>query len=361
MFVVKKISFLLLLFWLFSFSPALAMPASTNYKLKDYGFGTGGTANSSSSNYFLEAITGEVSGNQSAGTSYKVGPGLIFTGQANVPAVLTFDNPTSYYNKLRFVINDSGNPSDTKFAVAISDDNFVTTNYVQSDYTVGAVLGAEDYRIYADWGGGADEYVIGLIPGTTYKVKVKAMQGEFSETGYGPTATAATVNPTLSFDIDVSATDSETNPPFAIDLGDLTADTVVDSSEKVWVDFSTNGESGGRIYVIGGNEGLLSTAASYKIDAITADLGSLAQAQGFGAQGYSADESSGGPFTIASLYDKTDDLVGITDQYAREIFTSANPISDGRGSFLLKAKSSVVTPPAEDYSETLTVIASGSY
>lgn len=333
----------------------LAMPASTNYKLKDFGFGTGGTANSTSSNYALEAITGEVSDDQAASASYKVGPGLIFLGQANVPAAPTFSNPSNYYNKLQIILDASGNPSDTKFAIAISTDNFVTTNYVQSDNTIGATLGAEDYQTYANWGGASGEFVIGLAPGTTYKVKAKAMQGKFSETGYGPIATASTVNPTLSFDIDVSATDSETNPPFAISMGDLIASTVVNSPQKIWVDFSTNGESGGRVYVIGKNEGLLSAAASYKIGAVTGNLASLTQ--GFGAQGSTAT----GGLAIASLYNQTGDTVGITDQYVREIFTSANPISGGRGSFLLKAKSSAVTPSAGDYSETLTVIASGSF
>lgn len=333
----------------------LAMPASTNYKLKDFGFGTGGTGSSTSSNYALEAITGEASEDQLAGTSYKVGPGLIFLGQANVPAAPAFTNPGNYYNKLQIILDASGNPSDTKFAIAISDDNFVTTKYVQSDNTVGDTLGAEDYQTYANWGGASGEYVVGLTANTEYKVKAKAMQGDFSETGYGPIATAATINPTLSFDIDVSATDSETDPPFAINMGNLIASTVVDSPQKIWVDISTNGESGGKVYVFGENEGLLSAAAGYKIDAVTGDLTSLAQ--GFGAQGSTA----AGGLAIASLYDQTGDTVGITDQYVREIFTSADPISGGRGSFLLKAKSSAVTPSAGDYSESLTVIASGSF
>lgn len=335
----------------------LALPASTNYKLKDFGFGTGGTGNSTSSNYALEAITGEASEDQLAGTSYKVGPGLIFLGQANVPVAPAFTNPSNYYNKLRIILDASGNPSDTKFAIAISTDNFVTTKYVQSDNTVGTTLGIEDYQTYANWGGASGEFVIGLAPGTTYKVKAKAMQGKFSETGYGPVATASTVNPTLSFDIDISATDSETDPPFAINMGDLIASTIVSGPQKIWVDFSTNGESGGRVYVIGQNEGLLSATTGHKIkiDTDTGNLNSLSE--GFGAQGSTAT----GGLAIATLYNQGGNTVGKTDQYVREIFTSASPVSGGRGSFLLKAKSSAVTPSAGDYSELLTVIASGSF
>lgn len=339
----------------------LVMPASGSYKLKDYGFGSGGGGNSTDGTYSLEAITGEVGGQKAIGGSVQLGPGLIFTGQANVPLAPTFDNPSSYYNKLRVVLNASGNPTDTIFAIAISTDNFATTRYVQNDYTIGDTLGTEDYQTYASWGGGSDEYIIGLTPNTTYKVKIKAMQGKFSETGYGSVATAATVNPTLSFDIDVSASDSETDAPFTINMGDLTANTVMDSAEKIWVDLTTNGETGGRVYVIGANGGLVSAkAAGYKIDAITGDLASGANPKGFGAQGSTA---TGGTFAIAPLYDynPAGDEVGIIDQYSREIFTASGPLSGARGSFLLKAKSSAITPAAADYSEILTVIASGSF
>jgi len=216
------------------------MPASTNYKLKDFGFGTGGTGNSSSSNYLLNAITGEQSGAKMSGTNYNLGPGLEFTNQANVPAAPVFTNPGNYYNKLQIVLNTSDNPTDTEYAIAISTDNFVTeTNYVQNDNTVGSTLGIEDYQTYVEWGGASGFFVVGLSSNTTYYVKVKAMQGKFTETNYGPVATAATVSPTLTFDIDVSATDTETDPPFSINFGDLVAGSVTDSPQKIWIDLST--------------------------------------------------------------------------------------------------------------------------
>lgn len=331
----------------------LALPASTNYKLKDFGFGTGGTGNSSSDNYSLEAITGEVSDDQSASASYKVGPGLIFLGQANVPIAPTFDNQANYYNKLRLIINVSGNPSDTKFVAAISDDNFATTNYVQSDNTVGTTLGIEDYRAYSDWGGVSGEYIIGLSPNTEYKVKVKAMQGSFSETGYGPTATAETINPTLAFGI---TTDTQSSPPFSIDFGNMNPGTVNSSSpHQVNISLTTNGENGGRVYVSGTNAGLYSTIANHTIDAVSDNLAGIAE--GFGAQGI-----AGGTLTVAAPYDQIGtDTVGIVDQTIRSIFYTTGPIAGGSRSFLLKAKPSATAPSASDYSETLTVIASGSF
>jgi hypothetical protein len=99
-------------------SAVAALPATSNYQLNSYGFGSGGTANSSTSNYSLEGITGEVSG-QTAGTSnYSTKPGFVETQQANVPKV-TITNPSNYYDKLKFVIDEQNNPSDAKYALQI--------------------------------------------------------------------------------------------------------------------------------------------------------------------------------------------------------------------------------------------------
>lgn len=337
----------------------LVMPSSTTYELQNFGFGGGGVGNTSSNAYSISGISGEASGGNLIGATYNTGSGLFFTNQADVPGAPTFTNPSNYYNKLKIVLDTGGNPTDTKFAIAISTDDFITTNYVQSDNTVGATLGTEDYQTYTAWGGATGVLIIGLTPNTTYKVKVKAMQGAFTETGYGAVATAATVGSLLTFDIDVSATDSDTDPPFTTNFGNLIATVVTDSPQKIWVDFTTNGESGGKVYVSGTNAGLLSQATSYTIDAVSGNLTALAQ--GFGAQGQTATQSSGGPFSITATYDQTGNTVGITDQTIRDIFTTANPITGGRASFLLKAKASAVTPAAPDYSETLTVIASASF
>lgn len=336
----------------------LALPASTNYKLHDFGIGSGGSSTAASTSYKANVISGEVDGGKLDGTTYDLGTGLEFTQQANVPVAPTFTNPSSYYNKLKIVVNVSNNPTDAKFAVAISTDNFASdTRYVQSDDTVGSALGSEDYQTYTNWGGAGGTLIIGLIPNTTYTVKVKAMHGGFTETGYGPTATAATINPTMTFDIDIGTQSSDNNdPPYNISLGSLPAGTVVGSTDKIWVDFITNGESGGRVYMYGSNAGLSSTTAGYTISAVTGDLSAGFQ-QGFGAQKFSATNG----LTATTLYDQTGDTVGITDTNIREIFTASAPTTNGRGAFLLKAKSSSITPAASDYTEVLTVIAAGSF
>lgn len=313
----------------------------------------------SSTNYAMDAITGELNDDQLTSANYALGPGLVFVQQANVPPAPTLSNPANYYDKLLLVLDNGDNPTDATFAIALSPDDWTTTLYVQNDNTVGATLGIEDYQTYASWGGGSGELVIGLLSNTTYKVKVKAMQGKFTETGYGPEVSAATVSPTLSFDIDVSSSDTDTNPPFLVAFGNLVAGSVVDSPEKIWVDFSTNGASGGKVYASSGNAGLSSVRAGSSIASVTADL-SVATS-GYGAQEFLVSEGSGGPLVSVSPYDVSGDNVGLLDTSLREIFASSAPITSGRGSFLLKAKSSSITPAASDYADLLTVVVSASF
>ncbi len=349
----KKSGVCLLGFFLFAF------PASTNYQLRGYGFGAGGEENMTSANYAADAVTGEVSAGQLTGSSYNLGSGLSFEMMAHVPPAPTLTNPSNYYNKLKLVLDTGNNPSDTLFAIAISSDNFVTTNYVQNDNTVGTVLGIEDYQTYATWGGGSGFHIIGLTPSTTYKVKIKAFQGKFSESGYGPVATEATVSPQLSFDIDVSAINTDTDPPFSITFASLAAGVVQDSPENIWVDFSTNADNGGRVYVYGENAGLKSDVTATTILSSSGDLASLGS--GFGAQGLTAGQSSGGPLSIVAPYAGTSQVVGVIDTTIREIFSTSAPVVDGRGSLVLKAKASAITPASSDYTEVLTFIASANY
>src|SRR3972149_5623688 len=106
--------------WPAGFFLIFVMPASTNYQLKDFGFGSGGTGNSTSTNYSINGISGEQSAGNLDGASYDLGSGLIYTNQANVPPAPTFTDPSNYYNKLKIVLDTGSNPSDTKFAIAIS-------------------------------------------------------------------------------------------------------------------------------------------------------------------------------------------------------------------------------------------------
>lgn len=332
---------------------------SSNYKLKSYVTGVSGSSDMSSTSYHVEGTAGEQSGDEMSSTTYKGLPGYYPTQQANVPGAPTVTNVDSdHYNQLLVQIDNGANPTDTVFAIAISSDNFTTTQYVQSDHTVGSTLGIEDYQTYADWGGASGFTVIGLSPTTTYYFKVKAMQGDFTETGYGPTTNEATIDPYLTFDIDVASTDTETDPPFEISFGNLST-SVTTATDKIWVDFATNGEAGGVVYVQGTNAGLASASTGHTIASASSNLATASS--GFGLQVSAVSETSGGPLAAVSPYDGSADNVGVVDTTIRNAVTTSDPIHGGRITMTLKAKVDSLTPAATDYTETITVTGSGSF
>jgi hypothetical protein len=336
-----------------------AMPSSSSYELHNYGFGSGGTSNSSSENYSLQGTAGGAGGGENTSTNYKLRPGNSNAQQAYVPPAPVFTNPANYYNKLQFTLNDSGGSADTKYSIAISSDNFVTTQYVQNDNTVGPSLGLEDYQVYAAWGGSSGQLIVGLTPSTTYKIKVNAIQGGLTETEYGPEASAATVAPSITFDIDISATDTETAPPHAASFGALLPATVIDADKKIWIDLDTNADAGAKVYIRSANGGLKSSALNHTIASATADLASTAT--GYGAQGVSAGQSAGGPLSVVAPYNAGSQQVGALDTSLKAIFSSSTPLTSGRGSLVLKAKAAAQTPASDDYRDTLTLTAAAAF
>lgn len=342
-----------------SFLILFAFPSSTNFSLRSFEFGSGGEYDMSSTNYSLEGLAGEVATDRQTSANYAANSGLQFVQMAHTPNTPTFTNDDTWYDKLKIIIATSNNPSDTTFAVAISDDDFVTTEYVQSDNTVGAVLAVGDYRTYTGWGGASGTIITSLESNTTYKVKVKARQGNYTEGPWGPIASAATEGPSVSMDIDIYATDSESAPPYEVAIGDLQVGTVVTASDKIWLDFDTNAYGGGEIFVRDQNAGLHSTENSYTITSATADL--AVASSGYGLQGASATQTSGGPLSLVSPYDGAGDNVGIIDTSFRSVLTSAAPIVGGRASIQTKAKITSTTPAADDYADVLTFIVSAVF
>ena len=344
---------------LFITSLFAVMPASGTYQLHNYGFGSGGSSGSSSANYSASGTTGEVSGTQASSATYLGRTGNNNTQQAYVPDTPTLSNAANYYNKLQFIIAPGTNPSDTLFSIAISSDNFVTSQYIQSDNTVGPVRGIEDYQTYATWGGSAGQFVTGLTPTTTYKIKVNSFQGKYTETEYGPIASAATVDPNITFDIDVSATDSKTSPPYITSTGNLLPGSIVNTPEKIWIDLATNAESGAKVYVSSVNGGLKSATENFTVASASADL--AAASSGFGLQGLSASQTAGGPLSISAPYNVAAQNVGIVNSVVREAFSASAPITAGRGSLQVKAKTALQTPAANDYQDIFTLTAAAAY
>jgi hypothetical protein len=333
-----------------------AQPATNTYKLNSYGFGSGGTSNSSTGNYSLEGITGEISSQADSTSTYTLKPGYVETQQANLPKV-TLSNPSNYYDKLLFVIDTQGNPTDALYALQVcvgadwvAGSCGTTTLYVKSDHTLGASLAFADYQTYSSWGSGSGTTIIGLTPGTTYYIRAKATQGKFTESGYGPSSNATTSAQSITFCLFAGASCGSGS---TTSFSNLVAGSVSNSSPNLGVTFATNADSGGSIYVYSTGKLQSTTVPSGTINSATADL-SVA------ASGYGARVTSAPSFTITPAYGGSGNNVGIISTTINTMLDATSPINSS-ATIQLQAKASNTTPAASDYADTITVIAAARF
>jgi hypothetical protein len=317
--------------------------SSTTYNLQTYSIGSGSTNSASSPSYKLQGSTGETVGGTASSTNFKSKSGAIQAEQANVPSAPTLSNGGgTYYNELGFTINPNTDPTDYQFALAVSTTSgFISTSYVQASGTLG---GSQVYQTYATWVAGGS-LITGLAPNTTYYVKVAAMHGLFTNSAFGPSANATTVNPSITFSLS----------PTSQNLGSLLPGTVVTGGSDITYNLATNANFGAIIYVSGTYAGLYSTAKNYTIPAISANL--TGQSQGFGLQGVSASS----PLVIDSPFNVTGNTVGAESTTNVPMFTTPSSISSGTASAALLAKASNLTPASPDYQEILTFVAAASF
>lgn len=337
-----------------------ALPATTNYELNSYGFGSGGTANSSTSNYSLEGLSGDVSSQADSTSTYNLKPGFTETQQANVPKV-TLTNPSNYYDKLHFVIDQQSNPTDAKYALQVcTGSDFTpagscsTYQYVKADNTVGSTLTVADYQTYTAWGGAGGANIIGLTPATTYYLRAKATQGQFTESSYGPSSNASTSAQSITFCLYAGGSCGSGN---SVNFSGLVAGTPSNGSSNIGVDFSTNADSGGSVYIYSSNGALISTSApGSPITSATADLSSGAVTSGYGARVVSSSS-----LTAILPYNGSGNNVGALSTVASTILDSPVPVTGGTASIQLQAKVSNTTLAATDYSDIITVIAAARF
>lgn len=331
---------------------------STNYDLQTYGFGPGGGVGVGA-NADAQATVGGP-GQDLVGGNYDTRAGYQATQQADVPPAPAVTNPATYYDRLHVVVSPGPNPSDATFALQISTAaDFSAASYVKADHGLGSALAPSDYQTYAAWGGLGGFDVLGLESDTTYYLRVKAAQGSFTETGWGPAGSAATDDFTLTFDLDVSNIDEETAAPYVTVWPVLNAGTVTNAQDLVWVDLSTNALAGAWVWVRSANAGLSSTQASSLISSQTADLTNATT--GYGAQVASVNQTSGATLTSQSPYNGGGEQVGIVDGSWRSIVAADGPLQDGRASVALKAKAGALTPAGADYNDVLTFSAAAAF
>lgn len=345
--IYKVITFYLfigLLAYLFIPATAGAGPQSTTYEIKSYDFGSGGIATDSSSTYSLFGNTGQTDGSTLNSTNYSALPGLSYTIMSNTPGAPTVsNNSNSYYNKLNVTLDTASNPTDTVYAIQVVSSG---TQYVQADDTLGAT---PVWQTNNAWGASGFT-MIGLIPGTSYTVSAAAQQGNFTQSGFGPSTTVSTANPTFSYSLNSNS----------VTFPQLVPGSVQISTTTVTITMSTNGVAGGTIYGYDTNNGLLSSSTSYTIAATSTNLASAAE--GYGLRATTVSQTSGGPMEKITPYDGIGNNVGMLDSSKRAIFDSTgSPVVAGTGTFELQAKAGATAKVASDYADLITIIAAAAF
>lgn len=284
--------------------PVNAKIDGTNYSIIGDTFNSGGGVDSSSSsNYDALASIGSPFTGVYDSTSFKAQFGFNYQIEAPRPHAPTVQNTNDYYDKLEFILNSidlNENDSDTLYAVAVTKasdwSDPATIEFVQDDYSVGAVLGIEDYMDKIDWGDTSGILITGLDPLTTYKVRVSALKGDFTGSDWGDEASAVTSVPYVNFSID------STTSTFGV----LNANAVSTASPVATLEVNTNVDSGYTLKVSstgnGALGGLYNSSGGSLIQSSTATLSP--GTEGYGIQAYSATAN------IFTTYDKSGNDVG---------------------------------------------------
>lgn len=270
------------------------------------------------------------------------------------------------YDKARFEISASSNPSDTLYGIEISTDNF------SSDilYIDGSTFRPEsyanhninDFRVESDWE--TEVFNIqGLSANTKYYLRITALHGDFSQSDYSAILNSTTAPGSIFFDIDIaiaSGTDTETAPPYSVSFSSssqlVAGAATTTATSLIWLDADSSSSGGISIVEFGKNGGLYSTTTTETIPSESENL-DVTGAEGFGLQSFyiDYDDSSSylGDLTSTTNYSGSINTVGAVSTSANKIYTGDGPIKDGRMGIYLKARASSVRTPALDYSEDI--------
>ena len=324
-----------------------AFSSSSHYQLQSYGINSGGTNSSSSSNYSLQGRAGEIGGSTPGSTSYSAKNTSEQTQQASVPPAPSVDNGSgTYSNKLHIVVNNSANPSDATFAIAISSSSgCASPSYIQADGTSGS---SQVWQSYSSWGGSSGTYATGLSSTTTYYFCVAASEGKFTNSAFGPSANATTASAaSISFSVS----------PNSYAFGTLTPGSVSTSS-TISFTFTTSAANGGTIYISGDSTGLQSPSNSnYTIQVSPPGTGDLDSSN----EGYGLQSTGATSLTAQSPYSSGSNIVGSIYTTFQPLYTASAPVASGSATAVVKAKSQITDPSGTDYASTLTFVAAASY
>jgi hypothetical protein len=268
------------------------------------------------------------------------------------------------------------------FCVAIDTTNFIFTIKPSSTWTASATAATVTFTIAGSTGNGtltnpasvaATNIDFQLCDEVTLCISAFTISHS-SQVAYGiadddQVNVTATVGSSITFDLDASTSNSNTNTPYNVALGALTTAAASNSDNSginsIWVDLDTNAVSA-VVTVVSANAALKSTAVPG--DTIPSATGTMAPATAnYGLCVGSVTQTSGGalakasPFNGATCTSGHVNTVGLVTTSPTNILTTPAPIAGGRSEIRVNAENSLATVAHNDYTDTLTFIATGTF
>lgn len=162
----------------------------------------------------------------------------------------------------------------------------------------------------------------------------------------------------------VSATMTFSLSGTSVDLGTLVTSGSPTSGSPITQSVATNARNGWVSWITSANAGLDSSSASDSIDSAAWASGASNLVDLSGTVGYGVDVNQGtGSPTIAAEYNGSGntDNVGNLDTQFRQTAAGSSPTADDEVNYVVRAKASTTNAAASDYTDTLTVVAAGSF
>jgi hypothetical protein len=379
---------------------------STNYKIQDASISNGGDLLDSTT-YSLIGNLGDIANDAriTSGT-YEIKSGSE-QDLVSVPLISCFEaNSTSdnteclklpnqkgmigecggfgCYSKAKIEINTQGNPYDTLYAVQIINNTDNITYYLKSDHTLSLTQTISNYLtkcaiegidvanpncdLVGDSGWNSNlqsTNIYNLDPQKNYSARVKALNGDYTETIYSETKSTITTSQSLSLDMDIGPEDNpiiENTSPYTINvLSGNGYQSVQTGTNLIWFDFNSNNMKGFDFYIKSKNQGLYSATRDALIPSDDEDL-ATENNEGYGIKIFESDntQQSLGPLIKSSIYDTSGaNVVGAVTNANRLLFSTRDIGNDrgellnGRSGIILKAKTRITTPIAGDYTDEL--------
>jgi hypothetical protein len=260
------------------------------------------------------------------------------------------------------VAGDSPGPSEVGYSVS---GNTVMTFVAGT--TINFLASSKvDIEIGTVAGGGSNQPTNPASAGS-YQIAVTGTIGDTGEIDVAITdddqvSITASVDTYLVFDLDIAAAHGDSDAPYAVDLGELDFTSITTATNHIFLDLDSNAQGGTSVSVKDAYAGLSSAVAAYLIASATETLQTSQDTDdGYGLQNGTWSATSGS-WTESGTFDVAGDNVGaLTTAFVEVANTTSAQMVGGSGEMLVKGVAAKLTPAADDYVDTITFRAVGTY